>query len=227
MAINMTKAFYTHKCNETVPTSLWNSHLLGWKQFELNNHFNQPGTLEGIDFAHLFAWWPPICAHVTHDSVCSSSMCARVPISILPHYPCPWSRNVTRALWAGKLWWPLAWWPVVTSGDQGDGPGYGHPGHQCSHHPHTPLAAQWRVSPLWWRARPRFNYYLQLSRVSECRGAGTRDINISSISHSPKPSPFSGSQATPRLLSRRGKLTPRSKLSYRQEFHGWGALSPR
>ena len=118
MAINMTKAFYTHKCNETVPNSLWNSHLLGWKQFKLNNHFNQPGTLEGIDFAHLFAWWPPICAHVTHDSVCSSSMCARVPISILPHYPCPWSRNVTRALWAGKLWWPLAWWPVVTSGDQ-------------------------------------------------------------------------------------------------------------
>ena len=116
MAINMTKAFYTHKCNETVPTSPWNSHFLGWKQFELNNHFNQPGTLEGIDFAHLFAWWPPICAHVTHDSVCSSSMCARVPISILPHYPCPWSRNVTRALWAGKLWWPLAlaWWPVVT-----------------------------------------------------------------------------------------------------------------
>ena len=166
-----------------------------------------------------------ICAHVTLDRVCS--MCARVPISILPHCPCPWSRNVTRALWAGKLWWPLAWWPVVTSGDQGDGPGYGHPGHQCSHHPHTPLAAQWRVSPLCWRARPRFNYYLQLSRVSECRGAGTRDINISSISHSPKPSPFSGSQATPRLLSRRGKLTPRSKLSYRQEFHGWGALSPR
>ena len=166
MAINMTKAFYTHKCNETTP-KLALKFAFTWKLFELNNHFNHPDTLEGIkiDFAHLFAWWSPICAHVTHDRVCS--MCARVQISILPHYPCQWSRNVTRALWAGKLWWPLAWWPVVTIGDQGDGPGYGQ---QCSHHPHTPLAAQWRVSPLCWRARPRFNYYLQLSRVSECRG---------------------------------------------------------
>lgn len=113
MAINMTKAFYTHKCNETTP-KLALKFAFTWKLFELNNHFNHPDTLEGIeiDFAHLFAWWPPICAHVTHDRVCS--MCARVPISILPHYPCQWSRNVTRALWAGKLWWPLAWWPVVT-----------------------------------------------------------------------------------------------------------------
>ena len=93
---------------------------------------------------------------------------------------------------------------MVTIGDQGDGPGYGQ---QCSHHPHTPLAAQWRVSPLCWRARPRFNYYLQLSRVSECR-----DINISSISHSPKLQPLLRISSHPPTAKQTGKADTEIKI---------------